>query len=90
MTHLLSLVPEVIQQVPMRYKLSDEAERLLQSHTPHHVHDVVTVTLRYLLHHVNLEPEVLPLLVRGSFCSSIIILKSRPHYLYHMAKISWP
>ena len=66
-TYFLALVPEVVQQVTVRDKLRDETERLLQSHAPHHVHNVVAVALGDLLHHVYLHPEVLPLLVAGSF-----------------------
>ena len=63
--HLLALVPEVVQEVPMRHKLGDEAQRLLLGHTPNHVDNVGTEALRDLLHHVNLCPEVTLFLVAG-------------------------
>lgn len=63
--HLLALVPEVVQEIAMRYKLCDETEWFLRGHTAHHVHNISTETLRYLLHHVYLHPEVTLLLVAG-------------------------
>ena len=61
-THLLPLVLEVGEEVSIWNKLSNETERLLQSHTANHVDNVAVVAFSYLLHHVYLCQEISPLL----------------------------
>ena len=61
-THLLPLVLEVGEEVSIGHELSDEAERLLESDTTNHVHNVGVVAFRNLLHHVNLGQEICLLL----------------------------
>ena len=50
----------------MWHKFSDEAERFLEGDTPHHVHNVLAVAFRNLLHCVDLHLKVLLFLARGS------------------------
>ena len=57
-THLLPLVPEVVQEISMRYELSDEAQRFLEGHTANHVHYMRIETVRYFLHCLNLLKKV--------------------------------